>query len=329
MLTIGNIEISRPVIAAPMAGVSDLPYRQICRAWGAGLAVSEMVTSRPELRETRRARLRMDHTGETSPISVQIVGTDPVLLAEAAIINAARGADIIDINMGCPSKKVCNKMAGSALMGDERMVGDILEAVVSAVDVPVTLKMRTGLNRTQKNAVQIAQIAEKCGVKMLTVHGRTRACRFKGPVEYSTIADVVSAVAIPVIANGDIDSAESAVSVIQQTGAAGVMVGRAAMGQPWLFQEISGQLGSGVTVVSPSLEIKIQAMISHLRGMYEFYGLERGVILARKHAASYMKCLGVAADVRSVVNRIAHAEQQIESLERAVIRTQSRADMAA
>ena len=329
MLTIGKIEISSPVIAAPMAGVSDLPYRQICRAWGAGLAVTEMVTSRPELRDTRRSRLRMDHTGETNPISVQIVGTDPALLAEAAIINVARGADIIDINMGCPSKKVCNKMAGSALMSDQRLVGDILEAVVSAVDVPVTLKMRTGVNRAQKNAVQIAQIAEKCGVKMLTVHGRTRACRFKGPVEYSTIADVASKVAIPVIANGDIDSADSAVFVMQKTGATGVMVGRAAMGQPWLFQEISKQLGAGAKFVPPSLETKIEVMISHLRGMYEFYGLERGVILARKHATSYMKCLGVAADVRSVVNRIAHAEYQIESLERAVIRAQTRVDMAA
>ena len=329
MFTIGNIKISSSVIAAPMAGVSDLPYRQICRAWGAGLAVTEMVTSRPELRDTSRSRLRMDHTGETGPISVQIVGTDPVLLAEAAIINVAHGADIIDINMGCPSKKVCNKMAGSALMSDERLVGDILQAVVSAVDVPVTLKIRTGVNRAQKNAVQIAQIAEKCGVKMLTVHGRTRACRFKGPVEYSTIADVASKVAIPVIANGDIDSADSAVSVMQQTGATGVMIGRAAMGQPWLFQEISRELEAEAKFVPPSLEAKIEAMISHLRGMYEFYGLERGVVLARKYATSYLKCLGVAADVRSVVNRIADAERQIESLERVVLRTQLLEELAA
>ena len=319
MLSIGDIKIANPVIAAPMAGVSDLPYRQVCRGWGAGLAVTEMVTSRPELRDTKLSRLRMSHTDEPGPISVQIVGTDPKLLAEAAIINVAHGADIIDINMGCPSKKVCKQMAGSALMGDEPLVVKILTAVVESVNVPVTLKIRTGLNLQCKNAVQIARIAEQSGVQMLTVHGRTRACRFKGPVEYLTVADVISAVKIPVIANGDIDSPEVAINVMQQTGAAGVMIGRAAIGQPWVFREIGTRLGFLQYQARPSIAEKVDTMISHLRAMHRFYGLERGVVLARKHAGNYMMRLGVLATERASVNRILDAEQQLIALRQAVL----------
>jgi tRNA-dihydrouridine synthase B len=323
MLSIGDIKIANPVIAAPMAGVSDLPYRQICRNWGAGLAVTEMVTSRPELRDTKLSRLRMSHTDELGPISVQIVGTDPNLLAEAAIINVAHGADIIDINMGCPSKKVCKQMAGSALMGDESLVAKILTSVVESVNVPVTLKIRTGLNLQRKNAVQIAHIAEQSGIQMLTVHGRTRACRFKGPVEYLTVADVISAVKIPVIANGDIDSPEVANNVMQQTGAAGVMIGRAAIGQPWVFREIGTRLGFLQYQAGPSIAEKVDTMINHLLGMHRFYGLERGVVLARKHAGNYMARLGVAATERASVNRILDAEQQIIALRQAVLQAQS------
>lgn len=323
MLNIGDIKIHTPVIAAPMAGVSDLPYRQTCRQWDAGLAVSEMVTSRPELRDTELSRLRMDHSGESGPISVQIVGTDPKLLAEAAVVNEALGADIIDINMGCPSKKVCKQMAGSALMGDERLVAKILAAVVSSVDVPVTLKIRTGLSLQKKNAVQIARIAEQSGVQMLTVHGRTRACRFKGPVEYSTVTDVVSEVDIPVIANGDIDSPEAAFSVIQRTGAAGVMVGRAGIGQPWLFQEIGIRLGYLQRSRQPGIVEKIDSITAHLRAMHRFYGVERGVILARKHAGNYMARLGVPAAERATVNRITDAEQQLGALKHAVFQAQN------
>ncbi|HAY47273.1 MAG TPA: tRNA dihydrouridine synthase DusB [Gammaproteobacteria bacterium] len=323
MLSIGDIKIANPVIAAPMAGVSDLPYRRICRNWDAGLAVTEMVTSRPELRDTKMSRLRMSHTDEPGPISVQIVGTDPSLLAEAAIINVDHGADIIDINMGCPSKKVCKQMAGSALMGDERLVAKILTAVVESVKVPVTLKIRTGLDLQRKNAVQIARIAEQSGVQMLTVHGRTRACRFKGPVEYITVADVINAVKIPVIANGDIDSPDVAIDVIQKTGAAGVMVGRAAIGQPWVFREIGVRLGFLQSRAGPSIEEKIDTMVLHLRGMHRFYGLERGVILARKHAGNYMMRLGVPATIRASVNRIADADQQLIALSKAVLQAQS------
>ena len=322
MLNIGDIKIHSPIIAAPMAGVSDLPYRRACRHWGAGLAVTEMVTSRPELRNTELSRLRMNHTGEQGPISVQIVGTDPDLLAEAAIINVAHGADIIDINMGCPSKKVCRQMAGSALMGDEQLVSKILTAVVTSVEVPVTLKIRTGLSLQQKNAVQIARIAEQIGVRMLTVHGRSRACRFKGQVEYSTLADVVSAVDIPVIANGDIDSPEKAASVMQQTGAAGIMVGRAGIGQPWLFREIGIRLGYLPFHAAPNIAEKVNTMISHLCEMHSFYGVERGVVLARKHAGKYMARLGVSATERAAVNRIFGAEQQLDALRRAVLQAQ-------
>lgn len=322
MLNIGDITIQSPVIAAPMAGVSDLPYRQTCRSWGAGLAVTEMVTSRPELRDTQLSRLRMNHTDESGPISVQIVGTDPSLLAEAAILNVAHGADIIDINMGCPSKKVCKQMAGSALMGDESLVAKILTAVVESVEVPVTLKIRTGLDLQKKNAVQIARIAEQSGVQMLTVHGRTRACRFKGPVEYSTVTDVISAVKIPVIANGDIDSPQVAADVMRQTGAAGVMIGRAAIGQPWLFQEIGVRLGYLPHSAGPSVVEKVDTMISHLRAMHNFYGLERGVVLARKHAGNYMARLGVPATERASVNRILDAQQQLDALRQAVLQAQ-------
>ena len=238
-MQIGTIQLANNLLAAPMAGVTDRPFRQLCRALGAGLAVSEMVTSDTRLWHTGKSRRRMDHVGESEPRSVQIAGADPQMMAEAAAENAARGAQLIDINMGCPAKKVCNRMAGSALLADENLVARILDAVVAAVDVPVTLKIRTGPNPDARNGVRIAELAQRSGVQALAVHGRTRACAFRGDAEYATIAEIKRAVTIPVIANGDIDTPERAREVLRVTGADGLMIGRAAQGRPWIFREIA------------------------------------------------------------------------------------------
>lgn len=286
---IGPHVIANSVIAAPMAGVSDKPYRKICRAYGASMAVSEMVTSQLELRHSTKSRFRMDLTEEAEPINVQIVGTEPARLAQAARFNVANGGQIIDINMGCPAKKVCKKAAGSALLENEPLVAKIFHTVVAAVDVPVTVKIRTGPTRQNRNAVTIARLAQEAGVQAVTVHGRTRQCRFVGAVEYDTIAAVKQAVRIPVIANGDIDSPEKAAEVLHATGADAVMIGRAAQGQPWLFKQISNFLDTGQAGELPPLEQRALSIIQHLREIHAFYGVRLGVKLARKHIKWYLQ----------------------------------------
>jgi tRNA-dihydrouridine synthase B len=266
-----------------MAGVTDQPFRLLARRMGAALTVSEMVSSDPRLRHSRKSRLRLDHTGEPGPISVQIVGTDPRTMAAAASLNVAQGAQIIDINMGCPAKKVCKTLAGSALLRNEPLVARILSAVVAAVDAPVTLKIRTGWDREHNNAVRIARLAEDCGIQAVTVHGRTRADGYRGAAEYDTIAAVARAVTIPVIANGDIDSPVKAGQVLDYTRAQGVMIGRAAQGKPWIFREICHFLATAELLPEPGIEEVKQVILEHLDGLYQFYGKDTGVRVARKH----------------------------------------------
>ncbi|HSB97976.1 MAG TPA: tRNA dihydrouridine synthase DusB, partial [Spongiibacteraceae bacterium] len=288
VLTIDQYVLSSPVVLAPMAGVTDRPFRQLCRRFGAGLAVSEMVSSDETLLQTRKSRLRLDHVGEDGPISVQIAGSDPQAMAEAAQRNVDNGAHIIDINMGCPAKKVCKRAAGSALLRDELLVAAILEAVVGAVDVPVTLKIRTGWSTDERNGETIARIAEASGIKMLAVHGRTRACRFEGAVEYDTIAAIKATVKIPVLANGDIDSPEKAAAVLAYTGADGVMIGRAAQGRPWLCGQIANYLRNGTYAPDPRADELQQILQEHLQNLHEFYGEPMGVRIARKHVGWYL-----------------------------------------
>ena len=288
-MKIGPYQLPNQLILAPMAGVTDRPFRSLCMRMGAGMAVSEMVTSNKQLWHTRKTRLRLDHSGEQQPRSVQIAGTDPLQMAEAAKFNVDRGAQIIDINMGCPAKKVCNVMAGSALMKNESLVAQILDAVVNAVDVPVTLKTRTGWDPENKNAVAIARIAESAGIQALAVHGRTRTCGYQGEAEYQTIKAVKSAVSIPVIANGDIDSPSRAAEVLKFTGADGIMIGRAAQGNPWIFREIGHLLKSGSILAPPSLDEVQNVLINHLENLYDFYGSYMGVRIARKHIGWYCK----------------------------------------
>jgi tRNA-dihydrouridine synthase B len=286
---IGPYALPSNVVLAPMAGVTDRAFRTLCRRFGAGLAASEMLTADVRLWKTRKSRLRMDHTGEPSPRVVQIAGYDPQMLAGAARLNVDAGAEIIDINMGCPAKKVCNRLAGSALMQDEKLVARILEAVVGAVTVPVMLKTRTGWSRDNKNGVRIAQIAEGCGVQALSIHGRTRADMFEGTAEHDTAAAVKSKVKIPVFANGDIDSPRRAYEILQLTGCDGVMIGRAAQGRPWIFDEVNFFLASGEyrEVLAP--EIVRDIMRAHLEDLYDLYGDEAGVRVARKHLSWYFR----------------------------------------
>ena len=282
-LKVGALELRSGLFVAPMAGITDRPFRRLARRFGAALAVSEMLSSRPELRESRKTRLRMDHAGEAGPISVQIAGSDPAQLADAARFNVGHGAEIIDINMGCPAKKVCNVAAGSALLENEERVARILDAVVAAVDVPVTLKIRTGPAPERRNAVRIARIAEAAGVQMLAIHGRTRACMFEGDAEYETIAEVKSQVKIPVIANGDVRTPEEARRVLAATGADGIMIGRAAQGRPWLFREIAHYLATGEHLAPPQPSEMGAVLIEHLEGLDSLYGDEHGARVARKH----------------------------------------------
>ena len=282
-MQIGPYILENNLILAPMAGISDRPFRALCKQFGAGLAVSEMVASNPALRTHKRTVLKADHTGETGLRSVQILGTDPEQMADAARFNAQRGAQIIDINMGCPAKKVCSVAAGSALLRDEALVKKILDAVVNAVDIPVTLKIRTGWDLHSRNAVAIAQIAEDSGIAALTLHGRTRACKFNGQAEYVTIKEVKQAVGIPIIANGDIDSAEKADYVLTATGADAIMIGRAAQGNPWLFNQISHFLKTGKNLEKPTDTAIHSTLLSHLDQLYSFYGNVSGVRIARKH----------------------------------------------
>ena len=309
-MRIGPYQLASSTVVAPMAGVTDLPFRELCRSFGAGLAVSEMVSARPALRTTRKSRQRLDHAGEPGPVSVQIVGADPVELAEAARANVDLGAQLIDINMGCPAKKVCRVAAGSALLRDEALVGRILEAVVGAVGVPVTLKMRTGWDRVHRNGARIARIAEQAGIAAVTVHGRTRACGFAGTAEYDTIRAVKQAVAIPVIANGDIDSADKAAAVLAHTGADGVMIGRAARGRPWLFAEIAQYLGSGTRRPPPTAAEVATVVLAHLERLHDFHGAAQGVRIARKHIAWYAQCMPGYDAFRERVNRADSAQLQ-------------------
>ncbi len=312
-MQIGSYQLSNNLILAPMAGITDRPFRELCKQFGAGLAVSEMVASNPALREHKRTLLKADHNGESGLRSVQILGTDPQQMAEAAQFNARRGAQIIDINMGCPAKKVCSVAAGSALLRDEALVKKILDAVVNAVDIPVTLKIRTGWDEANRNAVAIAHIAENAGIAALTIHGRTRACKFNGQAEYETIRSVKHAIGIPVIANGDIDSPEKAKQILDRTGADAIMIGRAAQGNPWLFEQINHFLKTGKSIEKPTVTTIHNTVMSHLEKLYSFYGDVSGVRIARKHIAWYFNYLGqINPDIKNTINQASVPSRQIE-----------------
>lgn len=308
---IGPHAIAPNLILAPMAGVTDKPFRQLCKRLGAGLAVSEMTISDPRFWNTAKSRTRMDHDGDPAPISVQIAGTEPKLLAEAARYNVDHGAQIVDINMGCPAKKVCNAWAGSALMRDEALVGRILDAVVGAVDVPVTLKIRTGWNADNRNGLAIARIAGDAGIAALAVHGRTRDQQYTGAAEYDTIAEIKAALRIPVMANGDIDSPQKAAFVLRHTGCDALLVGRAAQGRPWIFREIAHYLATGETLPEPPLREVRDILIGHLEHLHLFYGETSGVRIARKHLGWYAKDRPENTAFRAVVNRAETAEAQL------------------
>lgn len=314
-MLIGNHLLQNRLILAPMAGVTDRPFRQLCRRHGAALAVSEMVSADTSLYASRKTQKRLDHQGEIGPISVQIVGNDPRRMAEAARANVDLGADIIDINMGCPKKKVCKTAAGSALLRDEALVGKILEAVVEAVEVPVTLKIRTGWSPQERNALRVARIAEEAGIQALAIHGRTRACGFSGNAEYETIARVKQGVKIPVIANGDIDSPAKARLVLDRTGADAVMIARAAQGRPWIFEEIDHYLRTGEKAAPRSPEWIRSALLEHLNALYGFYGREHGVRIARKHIAWYSRSQPGGSLFRQRVNQAQTDHQQIRLIE--------------
>ena len=315
-MRLGAHVLRNGLFVAPMAGVTDQPFRTLCRRYGAGLAVSEMVSSRPELRGTRKSRLRLEHRGEAGPVSVQIAGADPAMMADAARINAAEGAQIIDINMGCPAKKVCNVAAGSALLSDESLVARILDAVVAAVDVPVTLKIRTGPDPDRRNALRIARIAESAGVQLLAVHGRTRACGFRGEAEFETIAEVKAGVRIPVIANGDIATPEEAARVLARTGADGIMIGRAAHGRPWIFREFVSFLNEGKKIPPPGPTEMRAVVLEHLEGIYSLYGDELGLRIARKHIGWYTRALPGGEAFRRESNAIESARLQHAAVSR-------------
>lgn len=310
-MQIGPHRIDTPVILAPMAGVTDKPFRLLCKQLGAGLAVSEMTISDPRFWNTEKSLRRMDHVGEPSPVSVQIAGTEPRQLAEAARYNVDHGAQIVDINMGCPAKKVCNAWAGSALMRDEALVAAILEAVVAAVDVPVTLKIRTGWDCDHRNGPVIARIAQESGITALAVHGRTRDQQYTGQAEYDTITAIKAGLRIPVIANGDITSPHKAREVLRHTGADAVMVGRAAQGRPWIFREIAHFLATGEILPEPSLVEVRDILLGHLHALHDFYGEQSGIRIARKHLGWYAKDRPENVVFRSVVNRAETAEAQL------------------
>lgn len=310
MLQIGPYQLDSRVVLAPMAGVTDRPFRQMCKQYGVGLAVSEMVTSDSSLWNSRKSQYRLNHEGEQGIRSVQIAGGDAEMMAHAAKLNVAMGAQIIDINMGCPAKKVCKKAAGSALMKDEALVSEILQAVTQAVEVPVTLKIRTGWSPEMRNGVSIARIAEDHGIAALAVHGRTRACAFKGEAEYDTIAAIKAAVDLPIIANGDINSPEKAKQVIEHTGANAVMVGRAAQGRPWICHQIDQFLCNNAIVAAPSpLQVQ-QTLLQHLDALYAFYGEFMGVKIARKHVSWYLKEHTDNNGFRKLFNQLDSAQDQ-------------------
>lgn len=310
-MRIGPYQLDSSLLLAPMAGVTDRPFRQLCRRLGAGMAVSEMVSANSALWGNRKTLRRLDFQGEPAPVAVQILGADPALMAEAARINTGHGAQIVDINMGCPAKKVCRVDAGSALLRDKALVARILRSVVTAVDVPVTLKIRTGWDPQTRNGVSIARIAEAEGIAAIAVHGRTRACGFSGRAEYHTIRRIKQSVDIPVIANGDIDSPEKAVQVLQQTGADALMIGRAAQGRPWIFREIDHYLRTGEKLAAPSPERVRDLLIEHVQHLHCFYGADRGVPVARKHISWYSKTHPGGAAFRKIINNTETAEDQL------------------
>ncbi len=328
-MRIGPYQLENNLIVAPMAGVTDRPFRQLCRKLGAGLAVSEMISSNSALRGTRKTVRRLDFQGEPGPITVQILGADPKAMAEAARVNVDLGAQIIDINMGCPAKKVCKVSAGSALLRDEYLVSAILEAVVAAVEVPVTLKIRTGWDRDSKNGATIARIAQESGVQSLAVHGRTRACGFSGEAEYETIRNIKQSVDIPVVANGDIDSAQKAKRVLDFTGADGIMIGRAAQGRPWIFREIAHFLETGEELPSPDRGWVKQLLLEHVADLYNFYGEYMGIRVARKHIAWYSKTHPGGALFRKTINNTDSAEKQLQLIEQFFEQTGTTKELAA
>lgn len=313
-MQIGPYKLDAPLVLAPMAGITDRPFRQICLRMGAGMAVSEMMLANPETWDTEKSKKRRVHADEAGVRSVQILGCDPELMAQAAQLNVAADAQIIDINMGCPAKKVNKKFAGSALLQDPALVRDILQAVVAAVDVPVTLKIRTGWDPDHRNGVEIAQLAEQAGIQALTVHGRTRACLFKGEAEYDTIKAIKQAVSIPVIANGDIDSVDKARHVLAYTGADAIMIGRAAQGQPWIFRQIRQSLEQNQVPTAPSIEEVRALVLDHIHALHHFYGEYQGVRYARKHVAWYLEKFLDSQDFRRGFNALVTASTQIDAL---------------
>jgi tRNA-dihydrouridine synthase B len=315
-MRIGTHVLRNNLFVAPMAGVTDRPFRQLCKRFGAGLAVSEMVSSNSLLWGSEKTRRRANHEGEADPISVQIAGADPRMMAEAARYNVDQGAQIIDINMGCPAKKVCNVMAGSALLKDEPLVGRILDAVVKAVEVPVTLKFRTGWDKQNRNALTVARIAADSGIRLLSIHGRTRACGYSGHAEYDTIRAVKQATGLPVIANGDITTPEEARDVLAYTGADGVMIGRAAQGRPWIFREIEAFLATGRRIPPPLVTEIHAVLLEHLADLHAFYGRETGVRVARKHISWYTRGLHGSAAFRHAMNQLESCEAQYEAIDR-------------
>ena len=328
-MKIGPYQLANNLILAPMAGVTDRPFRQLCKNMGAGMAISEMVTCNSLLWGSEKTKRRANHEGETEPKSVQIAGADPAMMAEAAKHNADHGAQIIDINMGCPAKKVCNVMSGSALLQNETLVKEILEAVVGAVDIPVTLKIRTGWDKENRNAPIIAKIAEESGIQALAMHGRTRACHYKGDAEYDTIAEVKQKINIPVIANGDITTPEKAKFVLEYTHADAVMIGRAAQGRPWIFREIQHYLETGEHLAEPKPSEVRDILIGHLHNLYAFYGEFTGVRVARKHISWYSKGQPHGAAFRDAVNRVETMEQQLEMTQQFFNNLNPREELAA
>ena len=313
-MKIGPIQLKNNLIVAPMAGVTDRPFRSLCKKLGAGMAVSEMVASNSLLWGSEKTIRRGNHEGEVEPKVIQIAGADPAMMAEAAKYNVDNGAHIIDINMGCPAKKICNVYAGSALLQNEALVARIVDAVVKAVAVPVTLKIRTGWNKDNRNALRIARIAEDHGIQSLAMHGRTRACMYTGEAEYDTIRAVKAEVAIPVVANGDITTPEKAKFVLEYTGADAVMIGRAAQGRPWIFREIEHYLATGAKLPLPEVGEIREVLVGHLHELYAFYGYERGVRVARKHISWYTKGLRSSAVFRARMNTLEEAGAQLAAV---------------
>jgi len=313
-MKIGSLTLKNNLILAPMAGVTDRPFRILCKKFGAGMAISEMVTSNSLLYGSEKTLLRANHDGEVAPISVQIAGADPKMMAEAAQYNMDRGAQIIDINMGCPAKKICNVMAGSALLKEEKLVEKILKSVVKSFNIPVTLKIRTGWDRNNKNAVTIGKIAEDSGIQALSMHGRTRACLYKGDAEYDTIAKVKNNIKIPVIANGDITTPEKAKFVLDYTNADAVMIGRAAQGRPWIFREIEYFLENGYHLMRPTIDEIEKTTLEHVNDLYDFYGENKGLRISRKHISWYTKGFKNSAQFRFRMNQIENNSEQIDSI---------------